>query len=715
MFDLTDLLVRSGSNLEARDIRGETALSHAVTAGNLAAVHKLLELGADVDTKNNEGRSVLMKSLDRLFRNWNSTDEDILTLLLGAGPTPASFRDARGTALDMAVENRCPLPLLERFLTLQWNQAEMDGALLSAASSYQDDKVLDLLLRSGANVNAKDDQGQTPLHKTRTSELLSLLLSAGADVNTRDHQGRTCLFSFRSEEEVELLLKAGADATAIDDNGRTPLHETGSAASLSLLISAGADVNARDHQGRTCLFSSPQEEAVGLLLKAGADATTVDHNGRTPLHEAGNAASLLLLLSAGADINARDHQGRTPLLSQMSRGPDQVRTLLEAGADATLSDNAGNTPLMAALTDGRYAPLIALFLEKGADPNTQRADGQTQLMFLTRRPTKERRGYWANPPSDVSAEILKDIEMWLSFGADADKWNMSGKSARDYAEENSDPKMKELLETALEKFPHPRPSGRTPLMLAALESEDTAFLARLMNAGEELEARDHYGWTALMHAAWANPNPEIARFLINQGADVNAEDHLSRTPLMVAAWHNANVEIFKVLVEAGALLNRRDLEGNSAVEIALKSDQSEEVLRYFLDVGSTRTDEKRLASDMLLAASVFTPRPEAIRMLLAGGASVNARGPDGQTPLMKAVAQNRSAVVEVLIDAGADVNAKDNKGVSVLDCALRGDNAVLQMLLDAGIELEEDSVWWKVWEKMWLLSRYMNSGLRFPR
>jgi ankyrin repeat protein len=184
---------------------------------------------------------------------------------------------------------------------------------------------------------------------------------------------------------------------------------------------------------------------------------------------------------------------------------------------------------------------------------------------------------------------------------------------------------------------------------------------------------------------------------------------------MLAAWRSPNVEVFKTLVEAGALLNRRDLEGNSAVEIALKRDQNEEILRYFLDVGSTRIDGKRLASEMLLAASVSTSRPEVIRMLLASGASVNARGPDGQTPLMKAVAQNRSAVVEVLIEAGADVDAKDNKGVSVLDCALRGDKAVLQMLLDAGIELEEDSVWWKVWEKMWILSDYMSSGLRFPR
>jgi ankyrin repeat protein len=156
-----------------------------------------------------------------------------------------------------------------------------------------------------------------------------------------------------------------------------------------------------------------QEEEIELLLKAGADAMAIDHNGRTPLHEAGNAASLSLLLSAGAELHARDHQERTPLLSQMAGGPDQVRTLLEAGADATLSDNAGNTPLMAALADARYTPFIALFLEKGADPNTKRADGQTQLMLLTRRPTQERRGHWSNPPYDVSAEILKDIEVWI--------------------------------------------------------------------------------------------------------------------------------------------------------------------------------------------------------------------------------------------------------------------------------------------------------------
>jgi cytohesin len=462
---------------------------------------------------------------------------------------------------------------------------------------------------------------------------------------------------------------------------------------------------------------------VKALLDAGADVTAVDIDGRTPLHfaDSSNALTrrfsldaLALLISAGADVNARDKAGKTPILAWLERSgaPDGVQALLDAGAVVTPGSD-GVTPLMLTLKSEEYAPFVALLLEKGDDPNAKRFDGQTPLILVAQRPTAEQRRRWPTPPISLEKDISEKLNALLAWGADPDEPDLSGKSAWDYAVENANlemeefPTMAELLTNAIDKAKktrQPNDLGRTPLMLAA-RFGDTAGVGRLLDEGAALESADHYGWTALMHAAWTNENAGVTRLLLERGADVNAQAHSGETPLILAAWHNPSVDVFEALVEAKALLNERDLQGRSALSVAIARDRPADILGFFHEVGSTRVDGKRLASDMLLAASCHTSRPEVVNMLLERGASPNARGSDGQTPLMKLVSRNAPlAVVKVLIEAGADVNAKDDGGLSVVDYALRGSADVFRALLDAGIELEEDSVYWKVWEKQWLLS-----------
>ena len=111
------------------------------------------------------------------------------------------------------------------------------------------------LIAVGADIDARDKNGQTPLHVAAEhygGEKIKELIAAGADVNARDKNGETPLHaaasSYKRRGQAKMLIAAGADVNAWDKANNTPLHDaagSGNAEAAKALIAAGADVNAR--------------------------------------------------------------------------------------------------------------------------------------------------------------------------------------------------------------------------------------------------------------------------------------------------------------------------------------------------------------------------------------------------------------------------------------------------------------------------------------
>lgn len=144
------------------------------------------------------------------------------------------------------------------------------------------DRVLDmvtLLLSSGAHVNGTGGiMGSTgcPLHCAvgRGDRVMQLLLSHGAEVNATDSSGRTPLHIAAGGHpgSIRVLVEAGADVNAADDEERTPLHiaVAGRLESTQALLNAGADVNSVDKSGRTPLDIGREYECLpDILVSAG--------------------------------------------------------------------------------------------------------------------------------------------------------------------------------------------------------------------------------------------------------------------------------------------------------------------------------------------------------------------------------------------------------------------------------------------------------------
>ena len=186
---------------------------------------------------------------------------------------------------------------------------DWDNELLEAARNGDLIKV-QTLLEKGANPNAKDDDGKTPLHnavKEGHVEIVKLLLEHGANPNAQDDGGLTPLHSAAFHgyvEIVKLMLEHGANPNAKTILGHTPLHiavQEGYVEIVKLLLEHRADPNAKDNIGRTPLHYAAQEgcvDVVRILLERGADPWIADNGGHIPLDYAIDSAIRSLLESA---------------------------------------------------------------------------------------------------------------------------------------------------------------------------------------------------------------------------------------------------------------------------------------------------------------------------------------------------------------------------------------------------------------------------------
>lgn len=179
---------------------------------------------------------------------------------------------------------------------------DMTPLLCAARNNHA--SIVASLLEAGADKNAQDSEGYTPLMKAveayvKQMDVLQMLLNAKCDIEKRNLAGKTALkvaVESRRIEAIQLLIEQRADVNAADKQGTTPLMESAVCDDLpitNLLIAAKCDLAAKDHQGNTALHraarASTSEKSVAMiqrLLKAKACPAARNHEGHTALMEA---------------------------------------------------------------------------------------------------------------------------------------------------------------------------------------------------------------------------------------------------------------------------------------------------------------------------------------------------------------------------------------------------------------------------------------------
>lgn len=200
---------------------------------------------------------------------------------------------------------------------------------------------------------------------------------------------------------------------------------------------------------------------------------------------------------------------------------------------------------------------------------------------------------------------------------------------------------------------------------AAIQADDVAFFARLDDS--TLHRFRHSGGQSLLQAASRAGSADLTAYLVRRGLDLNSTDDQGATPLMDAITFGYD-GIVSLLLDAGADIRRQDSYGHDALWIACTMN----------NVGAATLLLQRVESldqrypdttTPLIAAAMFGADADValLEVLLAAGADVDARDQAGYTAMTHSVMNGRLDQVEVLLSHGADPTQRTVDGRSLID------------------------------------------------
>ncbi|KAH0490177.1 hypothetical protein TgHK011_001657 [Trichoderma gracile] len=434
---------------------------------------------------------------------------------------------------------------------------------------------------------------------------------------------------------------------------------------VPLMDSLACAIRAGDEDSALSLASTPRVAARGYEEGNGDSAVSGNcaRGPETPLFAAsrhGNWRVVDQLLQLGSDANAGikaeiNDARRAPLAVASEYGHlKTARILLDHGADPNIGGGPGNqsTPLWFAAVKAGNATMASLLLKNGADPSHE-------LL--------------------ASSPLL--IDMIASPASTGDKLEMLDVLTRD---------------RSLNLFNVADRNGMTPLLHAAAAG-DLDIVQWLLNHEADVDARDSRGCCALYYALVnkherlvrdllarkpqvnvttndgqtlleaAMEQVSMVRLLLDAGADAELGNKRGRTAIIVAVLER-RTDVVKLLLERKASVHHRDKDGFSPILIATAHSTDAEIVRILLEGGANLNDAHPATGDTPLHLAVAIDAGIA-RMLLEHGEAVDyleKRDAVSRTPLLAAASWGKMDCVDLLVRAGADVNAQDDWGWTVL-------------------------------------------------
>ncbi|XP_062974220.1 CARD- and ANK-domain containing inflammasome adapter protein-like [Elgaria multicarinata webbii] len=503
------------SEVNAVNSANETLLHIAAAHGHTEIIDYLISKGAKLEVKDKGGRTPLHRAAEK-------GHDKAVKMLLQAGANIYSLDQEGKSPLHLASQNH-HAHILKSILKEEARRYKNRHNFLHMAVLRDDSDLVQILLKNGALVDAKDEKGQTALGYAVShgfEKTVEVLLEGGANIDSSIidaafNSNNQSLFrlllqyskGFSPDTMVSALFKAiqkdlhgivaalierGTDINATNEMQYTPLLvacEQGKTESAKVLIEKGANLKDKTPNSNSALHLAVQAGAFSItkmLLHKGMDPNVTGQGGQTPLYVAAlhNKGALIdILIEGGARIDVATKELCTPLHIASYKGHvDVAQKLLQHKANVNLKDKQSKTPLHLAAEMGNPA-MVELLLDSKADPNATDKEKKTPLHLAA----------IGGHPHTVKALLAKKTRL----------------TAKDM-------------------------DGCTPIHYAAIKG-NMEILKALLVAGNNKNINDKNIWRKTpLHLAAEHGHSDSTHFLLSNGSVINALDNNKDTPLHCA-------------------------------------------------------------------------------------------------------------------------------------------------------------------------------------
>ncbi|XP_054749515.2 rabankyrin-5-like [Lytechinus pictus] len=601
------------------DDRGDLPLDLALSSKQESIASELVKHKVDIDRADRQGHCLLHKAIKRV-------DEFSANFLIKSkANVNAATQGDRET----------PLHMVSGFNPIVTDPAQLEGMV----------RVAEQIIQGGANPNAQDSKGNTPIHiaigSGNTAVFDKLLTHKSINFDLLNNDGDSALWwaldntatntSYNDDSLAAKLIRRGCSPDAINpQTGDTLMHRAA---------------------------RSGNEEGALFLATHGASPNLANFKGETPLHAAasfGLARLSDLLLQKGANPNTQTRDTGSDL-------PSQFNSIgFGSTPSETMSSSAGSNPFM---DEGSFGSG-----DGGFGKETGRGDGggngEDSSLLVACKQTPLHMAV-ANRHAEVVGVFMEHRTQALQ------------------------------TQDGIQIIPdfNLRDSNDQTVLGLALWTGLHSFAAQLLHAGANINYTTGEGLT-LLHLAIQKQDTSSALFLLEHQADINIKTRDGENPLQLAIKRHLPVVVDALCVR-GANMNTPDENGNPPLWVALESGQEDiasTLVRHGCDTTAWGPGEGGMQQTLLHRAIDENSQTVAC-FLIRSMCDVNSprrpgpngEGPDeafdGQGPLHHASEWGLEQVVQCLIEHQADINAKDSEGRTPLHIAISNQHPTIISLI----------------------------------
>ncbi|XP_059487008.1 serine/threonine-protein phosphatase 6 regulatory ankyrin repeat subunit A-like [Neocloeon triangulifer] len=476
---------------------------------------------------------------------------------------------------------------------------------------------------------------------------------------------------------VESLLDGGANPTEKSSMGWTLLHfavKSGDLKTVRSALKGKCLIFEKTNSCATALHLAAafaRDSVCNLLIINGVDCAALDSSGLNALHVAcrkGNLESLkyLIGLEQFFPIGQKSPKNETALhFATMSGNLALVEFLMNNGLDCNEPDSEGYTPFL--LSAGAAdVNVVCFFVEKGANLSSANKTGRNALHLSCQEGKLENARYLLSTGRfDLAQKDLQGYEA-IHIATIEEHCNILDLLLENGGDVNA------CTDSSLQM---------TPLLLAAECCQLDTFKF-LVERGADLDLEDTMSNDLFLRSCYSENNLDVARFLVEIGKyDLEKRNVTGKTP-WIRLGHSSSIEFKQFLVDLGADVHATDNFNMTALTMAAQYS-SVENCKYLMSLGMDFDVLTRDGGTALHQACISGNVATAKFILELGRLDINATQEKGLTPLHMAAGRGHLDMVKLLVQSGAKLGKRSNKGLLAFHSAARsGDIACVQFFVE---------------------------------